>query len=324
VRLRAERLKALHPNLYLAAESDLGVLLAHVDQVKPDLLIVDSVQTISTQSVDGSPGGVTQVREVAGALIRVAKERALATIMVGHVTKDGSIAGPRILEHLVDVVLNFEGEKHTRLRLVRAIKNRFGATDEVGCFDLNENGIEGLADPTGLFLSRHSEPVPGTCITVAMEGRRPLLAEIQALVGGASNNTNPRRTTSGLDNARAMMTLAVLELRAGIPLAGRDTYLATVGGMKLTEPAADLALALAVGSAAKGFALPSDLIALGEVGLAGEVRKVNGIQQRLNEAVRLGFTRAIVPDLKGELKVPGMEILEVTRLTTALERVRLK
>ena len=157
-----------------------------------------------------------------------------------------------------------------------------------------------------------------------MEGRRPLLAEIQALVGGASNNTNPRRTTSGLDNARAMMTLAVLELRAGIPLAGRDTYLATVGGMKLTEPAADLALALAVGSAAKGFALPSDLIALGEVGLAGEVRKVNGIQQRLNEAVRLGFTRAIVPDLKGELKVPGMEILEVTRLTTALERVRLK
>jgi DNA repair protein RadA/Sms len=221
-------------------------------------------------------------------------------------------------------VLNFEGEKHTRLRLVRAIKNRFGATDEVGCFDLNENGIEGLADPTGLFLSRHSEPVPGTCITVAMEGRRPLLAEIQALVGGASNNTNPRRTTSGLDNARAMMTLAVLELRAGIPLAGRDTYLATVGGMKLTEPAADLALALAVGSAAKGFALPADLIALGEVGLAGDVRKVNGIQQRLNEAARLGFTRAIVPDLKGELKIPGMEILEVTRLTTALERVRLK
>ncbi|CAB4698671.1 MAG: DNA repair protein RadA [Actinobacteria bacterium] len=323
VRLRAERLKALHPNLFLAAESDLGVLLAHVDQVKPDLLIVDSVQTISTQSVDGSPGGVTQVREVAGALIRVAKERALATILVGHVTKDGSIAGPRLLEHLVDVVLNFEGEKHTRLRLVRAIKNRFGATDEVGCFDLNENGIEGLADPTGLFLSRHSEPVPGTCITVAMEGRRPLLAEIQALVGGASNNTNPRRTTSGLDNARAMMTLAVLELRAGIPLAGRDTYLATVGGMKLTEPAADLALALAVGSAAKGLALPSDLIALGEVGLAGEVRKVNGIQQRLNEAARLGFTRAIVPDLKGELKIPGMEILEVTRLTTALERVRL-
>ena len=271
----------------------------------------------------GSPGGVTQVREVAGALIRIAKARSMATIVVGHVTKDGSIAGPRLLEHLVDVVLNFEGEKYTRLRLVRAIKNRFGATDEVGCFDLNESGIQGLADPTGLFLTRHAEPVPGTCVTVALEGRRPLLAEIQALVSPVSSNANPRRTTSGLDSARAAMTLAVLELRAGIALAGRDAYLATVGGMKLSEPSADLALALAVASAARGLALPADLIAIGEVGLAGEVRKVSSVSQRLNEAARLGFTKAIVPDMKGEIKVSGLEIFEVTRLTQALDRVRL-
>ena len=209
VRLRAERMSALADNLYLAAESDLGAVIAHIEKVQPDLLIVDSVQTISTSTVDGSPGGVTQVREVAGALIRIAKARSMATIVVGHVTKDGSIAGPRLLEHLVDVVLNFEGEKYTRLRLVRAIKNRFGATDEVGCFDLNESGIQGLADPTGLFLTRHAEPVPGTCVTVALEGRRPLLAEIQALVSPVSSNANPRRTTSGLDSARAAMTLEI-------------------------------------------------------------------------------------------------------------------
>ena len=323
VRLRAERMSALADNLYLAAESDLGAVIAHIEKVQPDLLIVDSIQTISTSTVDGSPGGVTQVREVAGALIRIAKARSMATIVVGHVTKDGSIAGPRLLEHLVDVVLNFEGEKYTRLRLVRAIKNRFGATDEVGCFDLNESGIQGLADPTGLFLTRHAEPVPGTCVTVALEGRRPLLAEIQALVSPISSNANPRRTTSGLDSARAAMTLAVLELRAGIALAGRDAYLATVGGMKLSEPSADLALALAVASAARGLALPADLIAIGEVGLAGEVRKVSSVSQRLNEAARLGFTKAIVPDMKGEIKVSGLEIFEVTRLTQALDRVRL-
>ena len=191
------------------------------------------------------------------------------------------------------------------------------------CFDLNESGIQGLADPTGLFLTRHAEPVPGTCVTVALEGRRPLLAEIQALVSPVSSNANPRRTTSGLDSARAAMTLAVLELRAGIALAGRDAYLATVGGMKLSEPSADLALALAVASAARGLALPADLIAIGEVGLAGEVRKVSSVSQRLNEAARLGFTKAIVPDMKSEIKVSGLEIFEVTRLTQALDRVRL-
>ena len=182
VRLRAERLNAIDPQLWLAAESDLGAVIAHIDAVKPQLLIIDSIQTISSSAVDGSSGGVTQVREVAAALIRIAKERAITLVLVGHVTKDGSIAGPRLLEHLVDVVLNFEGDRHSRLRLIRAMKNRFGATDEVGCFDMTETGITSLPDPTGLFTSRHSEPVPGTCVTVALEGRRPLLAEIQALV----------------------------------------------------------------------------------------------------------------------------------------------
>jgi len=321
VRLRAERLNALSPNLWLAAETDLGAVIAHVDAVKPELLIVDSVQTIASEAVDGSPGGVTQVREVANALIRMAKDRNIAVVLVGHVTKDGSIAGPRMLEHLVDVVLQFEGERHSRLRLVRAVKNRFGATDEVGCFDLNDEGITGLSDPSGLFLTRHSEPVPGTCVTVTLEGRRALLAEIQALVGQAPGRDagypNPRRVTSGLDSARSAMTLAVLELRAGVPLAGRDVYVATVGGAKLTEPAVDLALALAIASAADRMALPADLIAIGEVGLAGEVRRVAGVQQRLNEAARLGFKRAIVP-AGSNAHVEGVEVVEVGRLKQAL------
>ena len=323
VRLRAERLNAIDQNLWLAAENELGSVIAHIDQVKPELLIIDSIQTIVSSAVDGAPGGVTQVREIAAALIRIAKERNITVVLVGHVTKDGSIAGPRLLEHLVDVVLNFEGERHSRLRLIRAIKNRFGASDEVGCFDMNEQGITSLTDPTGLFTTRHSEPVPGTCVTVALEGKRPLLAEIQALVGvPASEFTNARRVTSGLDNARTAMTLAVLELRAGVRLSGREIYVATVGGMKMNEPSADLAVALSVASAAKGLALPSDLVAIGEVGLAGEIRKVNGALQRIQEAARLGFKRALVP-IGSDLRIPGIEIMEVGRLEQAISRVRI-
>ena len=326
VRLRAERLNAIDPNLWLASENELGAVIAHIDAVKPQLLIVDSIQTIASSAVDGAPGGVTQVREIAGALIRVARERNITLILVGHVTKDGSIAGPRLLEHLVDVVLNFEGERHSRLRLIRAIKNRFGASDEVGCFDMNESGITSLPDPTGLFTTRHTEPVPGTCVTVTLEGRRPLLAEIQALVSlGNSEGRdfgNSRRVTSGLDNPRTAMTLAVLELRANIRVSGRDVYVATVGGMKIGEPAADLAVALAVGSAAKGLALPSDLVAIGEVGLAGEIRKVTGATQRIQEAARLGFKKAMVP-AGSDIKVPGIEIMEVARLEQAIARVKI-
>ena len=326
VRLRAQRLNAIDPNLWLAAETELGAVIAHIDQVKPELLIIDSIQTIASAAVDGAPGGVTQVREVAGALIRIAKERNITVVLVGHVTKDGSIAGPRLLEHLVDVVLNFEGERHSRLRLIRAMKNRFGASDEVGCFDMTEDGIQSLTDPTGLFTTRHSEPVPGTCVTVALEGRRPLLAEIQSLVGmpvaEGRDYGNSRRVTSGLDNPRTAMTLAVLELRANIRLSGRDVYVATVGGMKMNEPSADLAVALSVASAAKGLALPADLVAIGEVGLAGEIRKVTGAQQRIAEAARLGFKRAMVP-VGSEIKVPGIEVMEVARLEQAIARVKI-
>jgi DNA repair protein RadA/Sms len=317
VRLRAERIKAIDPQLFLASETDLGAVIAHIDAVKPQLLIIDSVQTIGSSTADGSPGGVTQVREVAGALIRICKDRDITLLLVGHVTKDGSIAGPRLLEHIVDVVLQFEGERHSRLRLIRA-------TDEVGCFDLSDSGIESVLDPTGLFTSRHAEPVPGTCVTVTLEGRRPLLAEIQALVSQGRENDfgNARRVVSGLDSARTSMTLAVLELRAGVRVGGRDVYAATVGGMKMSEPAADLALALAVASAAKGLALPSDLVAIGEVGLAGEIRKVSGVDRRLQEAFRLGFKRALVPT-GSETKIVGMEIVEVSRLDQALKRVKI-
>ena len=307
VRLRAERINAVDPQLFLASETDLGAVIAHIDAVKPALVIIDSVQTIGSSAADGAPGGVTQVREVAGALIRICKDRDITLLLVGHVTKDGSIAGPRLLEHIVDVVLQFEGERHSRLRLIRAIKNRFGASDEGGCFDLSDTGIES---------------VPGTCVTVTLEGRRPLLAEIQALVSASreSDFGNARRVTSGLDSARTSMTLAVLELRAGVRVGGRDVYAATVGGMKMSEPAADLALALAVASAAKGLALPPDLVAIGEVGLAGEIRKVSGVSRRLAEAYRLGFKKALVPS-GSDVKIDGMEIIEISRLDQGLKRV---
>ncbi|ARF56775.1 DNA repair protein RadA [Streptomyces gilvosporeus] len=317
VRLRADRIGALDDHLYLAAETDLSAVLGHLDAIKPSLLILDSVQTVASPEIDGAPGGMAQVREVAGALIRASKERGMATLLVGHVTKDGAIAGPRLLEHLVDVVLHFEGDRHARLRLVRGVKNRYGTTDEVGCFELHDEGITGLADPSGLFLTRRDEPVPGTCLTVTLEGRRPLVAEVQALTVD-SQIPSPRRTTSGLETSRVSMMLAVLEQRGRISALGkRDIYSATVGGVKLSEPAADLAVALALASAASDTPLPKNLVAIGEVGLAGEVRRVTGVQRRLSEAARLGFTHALVPSDPG--KIPdGMRVLEVADVGQAL------
>ena len=326
VRLRAERIGALRPRLYLAAEGDLATVLGHLDAVRPDLLVVDSVQTISSGEVEGAAGGVSQVREVAAALVRVAKERSMSTILVGHVTKDGSLAGPRTLEHLVDVVCSFEGDRHSRLRLVRAVKNRYGPTDEVGCFDLSDAGITGLADPSGLFLSRFpdggdagQQGVAGTCVTVTLEGRRPLVTEVQGLVVPAGGGGNPRRTVSGLDASRVSMVVAVLTRRCGLALLQQDLYVATVGGVRLTEPAADLATALALCSAATDVPLPVTTVAFGEVGLAGEVRPVPGLARRLSEAARLGFTTAVVP--AGSLEgtgTSGMVVHEVTSLAQAL------
>jgi DNA repair protein RadA/Sms len=319
VRLRAERIEAMARTLYLAAETDLGAVLGHIEAVQPDLVVVDSVQTIGSAEVDGAAGNVAQVREVAAALIQSAKARGVATLLVGHVTKDGAIAGPRVLEHLVDVVVQFEGERHSRLRLVRAVKNRYGPTDEVGCFDLSDVGIVGLADPSGLFLSQRDATVSGTCVTVALEGRRPLLTEVQALVA-PSTLPSPRRTTSGLDSSRVAMLMAVLQRRARLPLQSFDTYVSTVGGVRVTEPAADLAIALAVASAGHDTPVPAGTVAMGEVGLAGEIRPVTGVPRRLAEAARLGFRTAVVPrDALGSASVPdGIRVVEAADLASAL------
>ncbi len=292
VRLRAERTGALHDELFLAAETDLATILGQVDAVKPELLIVDSVQTVSSAMSDGAPGQPAQVREVAGTLIRVAKERGLPVLLVGHVTKDGSIAGPRLLEHLVDVVCSFEGDRQTSLRFVRALKNRFGPTDEVGCFEMTGDGIAEVPDPSGLFLSRGGTPVSGTCVTIALEGRRALPVEVQALVVG-TQAPQPRRVVGGVDSSRVAMLLAVLERRCGLRLGQMDVYVSTVGGIRLVEPAADLAIALAIASAVKDVALPQTLAAVGEISLAGEIRPVAAAKQRASEARRLGYSTVL-------------------------------
>src|SRR2546423_3232504 len=288
VRLRAQRTGALHDELFLAAESDLAAVLGHLDAVDPKLLVIDSVQTMYCPGIEGSQGGVSQVRAVASALITTAKQRGLPVVLVGHVTKDGTVAGPRVLEHLVDVVLSFDGDRHSTLRMVRGVKNRFGAADEIGCFELTDDGIVGLPDPSGLFLSHRDGAVSGTAVTVVVEGKRPLLGEIQALVADSAL-ANPRRAVSGLDSARVAMVLAVIERRGGVKLAGSDVYTATVGGMRVCEPAADLAVALAVVSAAGDLLAPPRTVAIGEVGLAGEVRPVTGLRRRLAVTARLGF-----------------------------------
>lgn len=295
VRLRAERTGALSDELYLASETDLATILGQVDAVKPRLLIVDSVQTVSSAMSDGSPGQPAQVREVAGTLIRVAKERDLPVLLVGHVTKDGAIAGPRLLEHLVDVVCGFEGDRQTALRFVRALKNRFGPTDEVGCFEMTGDGIAEVPDPSGLFLSRSSAPVSGTCVAIALEGRRAIPVEVQALIVG-STAPQPRRVVNGVDSSRVAMILAVLERRCGLKLSTSDVYVSTVGGMRLTEPATDLAIALAIASAVRDVALPATLAAVGEISLAGEIRPVSAARQRLGEAKRLGYSTVVDGD----------------------------
>src|SRR6478672_390869 len=285
VRMRAERIEAMAASLFLAAETDLATVLGQIDAVQPDLVIVDSVQTIASGDVEGAAGNVTQVREVAASLIQVAKSRGIATLLVGHVTKDGSIAGPRVLEHLVDVVVQFEGDRHSQLRLVRAVKNRYGPTDEVGCFELSDTGMTGL----------------------------------QALVAKSEIPT-PRRATSGLDSARVAMIIAVLAKRAGAPIGSSDVYLSTVGGVRLTKPASDLAIALAVASSVMERPLKENSIAFGELGLAGELRPVGGIPRRLAEAARLGFRTAYVPSgVLSQGQVPtGMHVVECPDIRTAV------
>jgi DNA repair protein RadA/Sms len=298
IRLRAERTGAMTDHLYLASETDLSAVLGQIDAVGPELLVVDSVQTIAAAEIAGAAGMPSQIREVAANLIRVAKERNLPVILVGHVTKDGSIAGPRVLEHLVDVVCHFEGDRQTSLRFVRSLKNRFGPTDEVGCFEMTGEGIREVPDPSGLFLSRPEQPVSGTCVTVTIEGRRALIAEVQALVV-KSSTPQPRRVVNGVDASRVAMLLAVLERRAGMRVGDMDVYVSTVGGVKLTEPAADLAIAVAIASAVQDKPIAHDLVAYGEISLAGEIRQVTNSKQRATEAARLGFARQVDSEVGG-------------------------
>lgn len=319
IRLRAERTGCSHDEIYLAAESDLQSVLGHIEAVRPTLVVVDSVQTVAAADTDGVAGGVTQVRAVTAALTAAAKAADVGLILVGHVTKDGAIAGPRSLEHLVDVVLHFEGDRNSVLRMVRAVKNRFGATDEVGCFLLHDSGIEGIADPSGLFLEQRSEPVPGTAITVALDGKRPLIGEVQALLANPVGGS-PRRAVSGIDHARAAMITAVLDKHAELPIAAGDIYLSTVGGMRLTDPSTDLAVAIALASAYSGLPLPANTVVMGEVGLAGDLRPVSGMDRRLAEAARLGFTIALTPP-GAPATVGGLRTIAAANIVAALHHL---
>lgn len=329
VRLRAGRTNSLADELYLASETDLGTVLGHIEQTEPSLMVLDSVQTVGTSQADGSPGGVSQVREVTGALVRVAKRRGMAVIIVGHVTKEGSIAGPRTMEHLVDVVLNFEGDRHSGFRMVRAAKNRYGPADEVGCFEMTDVGIMEVPDPSGLFTSDNADPQPGTCVTVTIEGRRPLLSEVQALVAPSASEKYPRRITHGVEGGRVAMILAVLERKAGLPLSNRDVYVSTVGGARVSDPSADLAIAVSVASAVLDTNFPTRVVALGEVGLAGDLRRVPGLERRVGEAARLGFDLAVVPrnSREAHTKIPtmhGLHVIEVGSVAEALSVLNLR
>lgn len=318
IRMRAERTDCSHDEVYLAAESDVHAILAHMGAVDPSLVIIDSVQTMTSAEADGVIGGVTQVRAVTTTLTAAAKSSGVAMVLVGHVTKDGAIAGPRSLEHLVDVVLHFEGDRNTAIRMVRGIKNRFGAADEVGCFLLQDRGIQCVADPSGLFLDERPEPVPGTAVTVTLDGKRPLIGEVQTLLVKPANPAGPRRAAvSGIDYARVSMINAVLENRAGVPVGAMDIFLSTVGGMRLTDPSSDLAVAVAVASAFTDRALPATMVVIGEVGLAGDLRRVTGMDRRLAEAARLGFTTALVPAGCGPAP-KGLDIVEAATIGEAL------
>ncbi len=319
--IRARRIGVNAETLLIADETDLAVLLGHIEDVDPDLLIVDSVQTIASAELDGRAGGVAQVHEVTQVLTRAAKGRRMPMLLIGQSTRDNSVAGPRSLEHLVDTVLTFEGDRGTPLRLLRVNKNRYGPTDEVACFEQADDGLRQVTDPSALFRSQRDQAIPGTCIAITLEGRRALLVEVQALTTTSPGN-NPMRRTTGFDNARAAMLIAVTERAARLKLWDKDVYLATVAGAKISDPGADLAMCLAITSSARDTALPIDLVAIGEVALSGDVRPVPGMNQRLSEAVRIGFKTALVP--KSTKLPPGVKdlrLIEVSSLGDAVNAI---
>ena len=321
VALRARRLGLDTRGLQLMAEINLERILSTLQAEMPTVAVIDSIQTLWSDQLSSAPGSVAQVRECAAQLTRLAKQVGITVILVGHVTKEGALAGPRVLEHIVDTVLYFEGDTHSSFRLVRAFKNRFGAVNELGVFAMTETGLKGVSNPSALFLSQHGQDVPGSCVMVTQEGTRPLLVEIQALVDTAHGN--PRRLTVGLEAQRLAMLLAVLHRHAGIVCFDQDVFVNAVGGVKITEPAADLAVLLSISSSLKNKPLPSKLIVFGEVGLAGEIRPAPRGQERLQEAAKLGFTRALIPEANRPKQViPGMEVIAVRRVEEAVARIR--
>jgi len=322
VRLRAERLGALNENVWLLPEMNLHNIFKAIASVQPNLIVIDSIQTIADPELSSPPGSVVQVRGCAHRLVQEAKRSNIPVVLVGHVTKEGGLAGPRVLEHVVDTVLSFEGERHNALRLLRASKHRFGPTSELGLFEMTDGGMVGVPDASQLFLADRRTGVPGSVVVPTIEGQRPLLVELQALTNSVSGGAPPRRSAQGVDSGRLALLLAVLERRARISLASHEVYASVVGGVKLAEPGADLGLCLALVSAVVNKPLPADLVVIGEVGLAGEVRQVAQVGRRLAEAARLGFTRAIVP-ASASAKVDGIRVEGAATLTEALALAQL-
>ncbi len=325
VALRAQRLGLLNSKVSVLAEIQLEKILATLNATQPDIAVIDSIQTVYSEQLTSAPGSVAQVRECAAHLTRAAKASGVSIVLVGHVTKEGALAGPRVLEHMVDTVLYFEGDTHSSFRLVRAIKNRFGAVNEIGVFAMTEKGLKGVSNPSAIFLSQHAQPVPGSCVMVTLEGTRPMLVEIQALVD--SGGPSPRRLSVGLDRDRLAMLLAVLHRHAGVACMDQDVFVNAVGGVRISEPAADLAVMLSITSSLRGKPLPKGFIAFGEVGLAGEVRPAPRGQERLKEAAKLGFSVAVVPKANAPRKsamkeFEGMTIHAVERIDEAMEVVR--
>jgi DNA repair protein RadA/Sms len=322
IAMRAQRLGLVNAPVELLAEVQLEAIIGAIRTRQPEVVVIDSIQTMYTEALESAPGSVAQVRECAAQLTRLAKQSAITVILVGHVTKEGAIAGPRVLEHIVDTVLYFEGDTHSSFRLVRAIKNRFGAANELGVFAMTERGLKGVANPSALFLSQHAEAVPGSCILATMEGSRPLLVEVQALVDAVQGGL-ARRLAVGLDPQRLALLLAVLHRHGGVETSAFDVFVNAVGGVRISEPAADLAVLAAIYSSIKNSALHNKSLVFGEVGLAGEIRPVQRGQERLREAAKLGFKRAIIPvGNRPKQVIEGMEIVPVGRIGEALERLR--
>ena len=320
LKMRAQRLGVDKGDIYVLAETGLTEVLENIEALSPDIVIIDSIQTMFDQDISSAPGSVSQVRECTMSIMRMTKEKGFTTFVIGHINKEGSIAGPKVLEHMVDCVLCFEGERSTSFRILRAGKNRFGSTNEIGVFEMAETGLKELKNPSEIMLSGRPQNAPGTCVTCVIEGSRPILAEIQALIAPAAYNSG-RRSTNGIDYNRATLLLAVLEKRGGMSVSGCDAYINVIGGLELDEPAADLATLLAIASSFRDLPLGRDLAAVGEVGLSGEIRSVSNLNSRLSEISRLGFKRCIIPaHIKDDIKKPGdLELISVKDIREAIK-----